>query len=144
MFTYRDVDRRRADACARALAVLDSDPDTLVLAGAIWKRRWEVEQRFIDLEQSAGQYLRGWECRRSTVEDCAIGANAAFVLDCLAAEDDQPLHPRGMRRPGPERLPDGRAPPEPGDGDFAAGDAGEAVAVVVSGNRRGPVEGIGL
>lgn len=115
LFTVMDADRRRAEACLQALAVLDSDPgdetsetssdpETMALAGMVRKRLWQVDQRLVDLERAARDTLRGWACRRSPVADAGIGVTAAFLLDVLAAEDDQVTLPGIAERGAPMRL----------------------------------------
>ena len=59
--------------------------ETLGLAGAIHKRRWEVDGRVEHLLQSLEYYSRGWD-RRRLGDYWYTGINAAFVLDLLAQE----------------------------------------------------------
>lgn len=93
--TYKDPDLPTDQKYARALEVLrkecnlreTTDQETLGLAGAIYKRRWEMEGQRQFLEKSCYYYLRA--CRKDPQRDSAAGhgyneINAAFVLDVLA------------------------------------------------------------
>lgn len=91
--TYKDSDLTTEQGLAEAIRILDSDPDdplrdtrdqeTLGIAGAIYKRKWEVDGRLSHLERAAAYYLKGW--RADPVGDKGYtGINAAYVLDLLA------------------------------------------------------------
>ena len=113
--TYKDPDLPIRDRLERALEILDlhaelrcsAAPETLGLAGAIYKRKWEVDGRKDDLEKSLAYYLKGAESSSVDSPDYDYGytaINASFILDLLADLED-----------GPSTLPpgsgtDGRAP----------------------------------
>lgn len=89
--TYKDPDLlvdERLDAALRILREGDdldntTDRETLGLAGAIYKRKWELDGHERDLDQSLQFYERGY--RSGTTEDYGWnGINAAFVMDLLA------------------------------------------------------------
>lgn len=91
--TYKDPDLS-AERFTRALEILREidDParslnqETLGLAGAIFKRRWQVEgQRWL-LERSLQFYRRGHELGAAG-DQGYTGGNAAFILDLLAREE---------------------------------------------------------
>lgn len=102
--TYKDINLRTGARLTRALEVLAEvdDPDgpapqqeTLGIAGAIWKRRWDADARKQHLERSLSYYLRG--VSQGVEGDAGYTAiNAAFVLDLLAAEEERlPDHDHG-------------------------------------------------
>src|SRR5210317_1495240 len=89
--TYKDPDLPISDRLDRALKILDKTDDllktknqeTLGLAGAIYKRNWEVDGQKQTLERSLSYYDRGYQ--EGPVSDCGYtGLNAAYVLDQLA------------------------------------------------------------
>ncbi|MGV1047769.1 MAG: patatin-like phospholipase family protein [Solirubrobacterales bacterium] len=91
--TYKDPDTPVSVRLRRALEILADGEDlatttcqeTLGLAGAILKRRWELTTRISDLEDSFSYYHRGYE---QGVDDGGYTAiNAAFVLDLLTAAE---------------------------------------------------------
>jgi predicted acylesterase/phospholipase RssA len=103
--TYKDLEvsaRRRLDA---ALVILDDggrlqdtqDAETLGLAGAIHKRRWEVDGRHADLEDALGYYRRGFGQRDHPLRWYA-GINGAFVADRLASLERNPVRQRALHR----------------------------------------------
>ncbi len=94
--TYKDPDLPADQKFARALAILQEEEDlktttnqeTLGQAGAICKRRWEVEGNRLFLERSLSYYQR--HCEAGIVADTKqypgyTAINAAFVLDLLAS-----------------------------------------------------------
>ncbi|NOT53803.1 MAG: patatin family protein [Deltaproteobacteria bacterium] len=92
--TYKDADLPAEEKLETALRILREDADldrsldreTLGLAGAIFKRRWELTSQERDLEVSLAYYERGYT--DGTTEDYGYtGINAAFVLDLLAAQE---------------------------------------------------------
>lgn len=95
--TYKDPDIPLSARLGRAIEILAEgeclattvNQETLGIAGAIHKRRWEATMRVAELEQSLHYYHRGFE---QGFGDCGYTAiNAAFVLDLLAdAETTQP------------------------------------------------------
>lgn len=98
--TYKDPDLQNDQKLADALRILQSvddlektvDQETLGLAGAIFKRWWEVTAQVRHLETSFAFYYRGY--RQGVEKDFGYTAiNAAFVADCLvdiAIDPDQP------------------------------------------------------
>src|SRR5262249_7329534 len=72
------------------------DQETLGIAGGIHKRKWEAEGQLQDLETSLGYYLRGWRHRDGVTGDYGYTAiNAAYVLDCLAAQEEASMDSSG-------------------------------------------------
>jgi predicted acylesterase/phospholipase RssA/tetratricopeptide (TPR) repeat protein len=92
--TYKDPDIPPLQALEQALAILaglfdlknpesTSDQETLGIAGAIYKRLWQVTGQKEKLERSYRYYRRGYDL--GPEEDKGYTAtNAAFVLDQLA------------------------------------------------------------
>src|SRR5262249_12815276 len=74
---------RRLEAALRILqegGTLDNSTsaETLGLAGAIFKRKWEVDAQRSDLEQAMAFYDRGFECIGDPEREYT-GINAAYV-----------------------------------------------------------------
>jgi predicted acylesterase/phospholipase RssA len=96
--TYKDKELPAVRRLDLALAILESggalaqstDAETLGLAGAIYKRKWEVDAKRSDLESALWCYDRGFaqEGDRNR-EYCGI--NAAFVSDQLAELSERGL-----------------------------------------------------
>lgn len=93
--TYKDPDEPSADRLDRALEILaegdslaqTTDQETLGIAGAIHKRKWEADGQRQHLERSLGFYRRGY--REGLANDYGYTAiNAAYILDCLAAQEE--------------------------------------------------------
>jgi predicted acylesterase/phospholipase RssA len=100
--TYKDPGLPTAYRLDRALAILQEgedlrrtkDQETLGLAGAIHKRKWELDGQKSHLERSLAYYRRGYEGgeteRQGTVYQGISGdygytaINAAFVMDLVA------------------------------------------------------------
>jgi predicted acylesterase/phospholipase RssA len=89
--TYKDPDLPVLKALDQALAILGgssdldntSDQETLGIAGAIYKRRWQATGQKDQLERSYRYYRRGYDI--GPEKDRGYTAiNAAFVLDQLA------------------------------------------------------------
>ncbi|GAA4352617.1 hypothetical protein GCM10023165_42100 [Variovorax defluvii] len=106
LVTYKDADLPGDLKFERALDILRSvedlettkDPETLGLAGAIYKRKWEFQSNERDLETSAAFYRRGFA--EGVEKDFGYTAvNAAFVLDLLA-DLESPDGPRRSLREG--------------------------------------------
>ena len=95
--TYKDKETQSEVALEKALQALgregledSTDPETLGLAGAVHKRRWEINGNVQELTWSLGYYERTRDAgaSRSDLEKWAYGSvNAAFVLDLLAAAE---------------------------------------------------------
>ena len=101
--TYKDPDLPVSDRLDRALRILDGadaltetkNQETLGLAGAIFKRKWEVGGRKIHLERSLYYYLRGYQ--QGPAGDLGYtGINAAYVLDQLAGLEAGQAQSAGM------------------------------------------------
>ncbi|MHC4106031.1 MAG: tetratricopeptide repeat-containing protein, partial [Planctomycetota bacterium] len=93
--TYKDPDLPISDRLDRALKILNKaddlletkDQETLGLAGAVYKRIWEVDGQKQNLERSLSYYYRGY--RQGPVSDYGYtGINAAYVLDQLAGLEE--------------------------------------------------------
>ncbi len=100
--TYKDQDLPVDARLDRALEILregfdlktTNDQETLGLAGAIYKRKWEVDAQKSQLERSLSYYLRG--ARVGVKSDYGYtGINAAFVLDLLAEQERTEAHVAG-------------------------------------------------
>ena len=93
--TYKDEDLPADDRLDRALATLRQIADfettinqeTLGLIGAIYKRKWEIDNQRQNLERSLHYYLRGHE-QGPRNDQGYTGINAAFVLDRLASLEE--------------------------------------------------------
>jgi predicted acylesterase/phospholipase RssA/tetratricopeptide (TPR) repeat protein len=111
--TYKDPTMPRAQRLDDAITLLKNDLDTnpkaetLGLAGAIYKRKWEIGNRVEDLEKALEYYLKGHKessrheparpgnshwgedpqmlYRNDDWDAGYTGINAAFVMDRLAA-----------------------------------------------------------
>jgi hypothetical protein len=93
--TYKDTELATDAKLDRAFEILQEtgedlsttkDQETLGLAGAICKRRWEATGQIQDLECSLAYYLRGYE-EGAAGDYGYTGINAAFVLDLLASQE---------------------------------------------------------
>ena len=93
---YKDTDLAAEQRFARALEILEHDCDlantkdqeTLGLAGAIHKYRWQWDSQPRHLERSLSYYLRGHEAgdpARGDSDNGYTAINAAFVLDLIAS-----------------------------------------------------------
>jgi predicted acylesterase/phospholipase RssA len=92
--TYKDPDLPADFRFDRAVEILKQvsnlettrNPETLGIAGAIFKNKWEAFAQKGDLERSLAYYLRGYNF--GDQEDYGYtGINAAYVLDLLAAQE---------------------------------------------------------
>ncbi len=97
--TYKDADLPSDERLDRALAILESylqthqdsltstrNQETLGIAGAIHKRKWEVNNQKHHLERSLAYYRRGH--KEGPAHDYGYtGINAAFILDLLAHQE---------------------------------------------------------
>src|SRR5262249_44883151 len=92
--TYKDPDLPADQRLDLALEILQEADDlrttrnqeTLGLAGAIHKRKWEVDGQRQHLETSLAYYLRGYH-EGVESDQGYTGINAAFVLDLLADQE---------------------------------------------------------
>jgi predicted acylesterase/phospholipase RssA len=90
---YKDLELPSSRRYDRALEILEElgpedrwTAESLGLAGAVHKRRWQAEAKLTALETAYSYYSRGFE-RAGDPERAYCGINAAFVLDCLAFAD---------------------------------------------------------
>jgi predicted acylesterase/phospholipase RssA len=89
--TYKDEDLPADERLDRALETLREIADfktttvqeTLGLIGAIYKRKWELDNQRENLEQSLVYYLRGYE-QGARNDQGYTGINAAYILDRIA------------------------------------------------------------
>ena len=89
--TYKDTSLNRDQALDRAVDILDRElgltntkvHETLGLAGAIYKRKWDVDAHKSNLERSLRYYRRGYEAGLEA-DDGYTAINAAYILDLLA------------------------------------------------------------
>jgi predicted acylesterase/phospholipase RssA len=92
--TYKDPDLPADARLERALDILrqvenlqqTTNQETLGIAGAIHKRKWEVDSRKQHLERALDYYLRGYS-QGVTKDFGYTGINAALVLDLLADQE---------------------------------------------------------
>lgn len=99
--TYKDMELPAARALDRAEEILkeggpleeSSSAETLGIAGAIFKRRWEVDGKRADLQSARGCYERGYALEKDPQRTYA-GINAAFVCDLIASLEEQGLGDR--------------------------------------------------
>src|SRR5215813_15365819 len=96
LVTYKDPDLPPDEKLNDAFNILceadyphnTKNQETLGLAGAIHKRRWELDGQKQHLELSLAFYLRGYE--QGVEGDCGYtGINAAFVLDLIADQEEE-------------------------------------------------------
>jgi predicted acylesterase/phospholipase RssA/MinD-like ATPase involved in chromosome partitioning or flagellar assembly len=89
--TYKDQDLEPDERFNRAIATLGEAEDlatttnqeTLGMLGAIYKRKWEVDNLRANLDRSLAYYLRGYRVGAEK-DQGYTGINAAYVLDQLA------------------------------------------------------------
>lgn len=103
--TYKDPDLQADARLDRALEILrqscdniatTTDQETLGIIGAIYKRKWEVDNQKQQLERSLNYYLRG--CEQGPKNDRGYTAiNAAFVLDLLANQEEEEARKAGAK-----------------------------------------------
>ncbi|MGZ8193248.1 MAG: patatin-like phospholipase family protein [Methylobacter sp.] len=89
--TYKDPELNREKSLDQAIDILNgafdllttTDQETLSLAGAIYKRMWEVEGNKVNLERALAYYERGFEAGVEG-DNGYTAINAAFIQDLLA------------------------------------------------------------
>jgi predicted acylesterase/phospholipase RssA len=108
--TYKDPDLPADAKLDRALEILKetetvtpqgldmtTDQETLGIAGAIHKRKWEIDGQKQHLERSLDYYKRG--CLEGVAGDYGYTAiNSAFVLDLLASQEAVAATARSRRQ----------------------------------------------
>jgi predicted acylesterase/phospholipase RssA len=98
--TYKDPNLPADSRLDRALDILRMVEDlsttvnteTLGIAGAIYKRKWEVDNQKPNLERSLFYYLRGYAASSATGQQADQGyngINAAYILDLLAHQEEK-------------------------------------------------------
>jgi predicted acylesterase/phospholipase RssA len=100
--TYKDPHLSVDEKFDRALRILNEaddlltthDQETLGLAGAICKYKWESLGQKVDLERAATYYLRGYEVGPK-LDFGYTGINAAYVLDVLASQEQESAYVAG-------------------------------------------------
>ncbi len=104
LVTYKDPDLPPDEKLDDAFDILreaddlqnTKDQETLGLAGAIHKRRWELDGQKQHLERSLAFYLRGYE--QGVEGDFGYtGINAAFVLDLIADQEEEEARQANVR-----------------------------------------------
>jgi predicted acylesterase/phospholipase RssA len=96
--TYKDRELPAVARLERALEILKdgrslesiTSAETLGIAGAIYKRRWEVTAQRVELENALWCYDRGYALDNDPNRYYA-GINAAFVRDQLAAAEEEAI-----------------------------------------------------
>jgi predicted acylesterase/phospholipase RssA/tetratricopeptide (TPR) repeat protein len=124
--TYKDTTLPADQRFQRALSILDKadnleksrNRETLGLAGAIYKRLWEVEGGRENLEKSYAYYRRG------TLEKVDFGdspyythINSAYLLDLLADLEEQALDQYFSRIPDQAKDGTGQTPADARSGE---------------------------
>lgn len=94
--TYKDPDLQADARLDRALDILRQscedinstrNQETLGITGAIYKRKWELDNQKQQLERALSYYLRGY-AEGPANDQGYTGVNAAFVLDLLAHQEE--------------------------------------------------------
>jgi predicted acylesterase/phospholipase RssA len=109
--TYKDPDLPVDSRLDRALEILREvedlsathDQETLGLAGAIFKRKWEVDNQRSQLERSLFYYLRGY-AEGVERDQGYTGINAAYILDLLAHQEEEEASSAQAPAGSPERA----------------------------------------
>lgn len=95
--TYKDPDLQADARLDRALDILRQssedinstrNQETLGITGAIYKRKWELDNQKQQLERALSYYLRGY-AEGPAKDQGYTGVNAAFVLDLLAHQEEE-------------------------------------------------------
>ena len=95
--TYKDPDLQADTRLDRALDILrqscedinsTTNQETLGITGAIYKRKWELDNQKQQLERALNYYQRGY-AEGPANDQGYTGVNAAFVLDLLAHQEEQ-------------------------------------------------------
>jgi len=95
--TYKDPDLQADARLDRALEILHqsseninttTDQETLGITGAIYKRKWELDNQKQQLERALDYYRRGY-AQGPTTDQGYTSINAAFVLDLLAHQEEE-------------------------------------------------------
>jgi predicted acylesterase/phospholipase RssA len=108
--TYKDPDLPADSRLDRALEILREVEDlsethnqeTLGLVGAIYKRKWEVDNQKPQLERALFYYLRGY-AEGAERDQGYTGINAAYILDLLAHQEAEEAVKAQVADDSPER-----------------------------------------
>jgi predicted acylesterase/phospholipase RssA len=132
LYTYKDPDLPADWRLDRAFAILEAgddlgstrDPESLGLAGAIYKRKWEIDSERNHLERALFYYLKGYALGAPDAERGDVlrylhddphrtlnadqdrgytGINAAFILDLLARQEEAEAARAGMTAPAAQQ-----------------------------------------
>ena len=111
--TYKDQDLHVEIKFDLAMSILQKfvdlagtqDPETLGVAGAIHKYKWDALGQKQDLETALAYYRRGHEAdvKQGYPRLGYPGINAAYVLDCLASTEEKGAQGLGYLAPDAER-----------------------------------------
>ena len=111
--TYKDQDLHVDIKFDSAMSILQKsvdlantqDPETLGIAGAIHKYKWDALGQKQDLETALAYYRRGHEAdvKQDYPRLGYPGINAAYVLDCLASTEESEARRRGYLAPDAQR-----------------------------------------
>ena len=111
--TYKDQDLHVEIKFDLAMSILEKsvdlagtqDPETLGVAGAIHKYKWDALGQKQDLETALAYYRRGHEAdvKQGYPRLGYPGINAAYVLDCLASTEEKGARGLGYLAPDAER-----------------------------------------
>jgi predicted acylesterase/phospholipase RssA len=102
--TYKDPDLQADARLDRALEILrqsseeldkTNNQETLGISGAIYKRKWELDNQKQQLERALSYYQRGYE-QGPAKDQGYTGINAAFVLDLLAHQEEEEARKANM------------------------------------------------
>jgi predicted acylesterase/phospholipase RssA len=113
--TYKDPDLPVDARLDRALEIIREvqdisrtrEPETLGLVGAIYKRKWEVDNQRAQLERSLFYYQRGYTESAATglkSDQGYNGINAAFILDLLAHQEEEEAAKAGINPDAEEAI----------------------------------------
>ena len=110
--TYKDPDLQADLRLDRALEILQelcaetnatTDQETLGITGAIYKRKWEIDNQKQQLERALNYYQLGYAQGPAT-DQGYTGINAAFILDLLAHQEEQAANKAGLPAISDERT----------------------------------------
>lgn len=101
--TYKDNDLPADARLDHALKILrrvekldtTKNQETLGLVGAVYKRKWEIDNQKQQLERSLLYYKRGYQ-EGAEKDQGYTGINAAFVLDLLAYQEEDEAKKAGI------------------------------------------------
>jgi predicted acylesterase/phospholipase RssA len=109
--TYKDPDLPLDSRLDRGLEILREiedlsqthDQETLGLAAAIYKRKWEIDNQQPQLERALFYYLRGY-AEGAERDQGYTGINAAYILDLLAHQENEEAERAKVPADSPERT----------------------------------------